>query len=78
MDARDVVIKILAEELDVDSASISEKARLEEDLGADSPNKIEIALGIEEEFGMEVPDAELARFRTVGDVVNYVSKMLKA
>lgn len=72
MDARDVVLKILAEELDADPDSISEKARLEEDLGADSPNKLEIALGIEEELGMKVPDSELAKFRTVGDVVNYV------
>lgn len=76
MNARDVVIRILAEELGAEPDSISEKARLEEDLGADSPSKLEIAIGIEEELGLKVPDRELGEFRTVGDVVSYVSRKM--
>ena len=69
MEIRDIVIEIVATELDVDT--VSEASSLDE-LGADSVHLVELALAVEERFGISVPDAALARFRTVEDLINYV------
>lgn len=69
MEIRDIVIEIVATELDVDN--ISEASSLEE-LGADSVHLVELALAIEERFGINISDAALGRFRTVDDLINYV------
>ena len=69
MKIRDMVIEVIATELDTDA--ISEGSSLDE-LGVESRHLLEIAMATEERFGIEVPDAALARFRTVDDVINYV------
>lgn len=71
MKIRDVVIEIIATELDIDT--IPESSSLDE-LGVDSPHLLELALAIEERFGITVPDAALCRFRTVEDVITYVQR----
>jgi acyl carrier protein len=78
MNIRDTVIQIVATELEADPGSITESISFVDDLGADSPHLLEIALAIEEQFGVKVPDAELASFRTVGDVVAYVQRNVSA
>ena len=70
---RDRVIEIVAREFDIDPLILSENSGLEE-LGADSPHLLELALGIEESFGIEIPDAILAGLRTVGDLINYIQQ----
>jgi acyl carrier protein len=46
--------------------------RLEGDLGLDSLSMIDIAVAAEEAFGIRIPDDDLERFVTVGDVADYV------
>ena len=42
------------------------------DLGADSLDEIEIIIFCEEEFGINIPDEDAAKLKTVLDCVNYL------
>ena len=52
-------------------------ARLVEDLGADSLDVVELIMAFEDEFGVTLPDEDIASMKTVGDVVNYINKLKK-
>lgn len=74
MTSRDAVIVTIVTEFDVEASRVSDDANLRDDLGATSPDLLELALAIEEQVGIQVPDAALAQFRTVADVVRYVDE----
>lgn len=63
---------ILAEQFDVDEDKISEDTDLQEDLGADSLDVVDLLMSIEDEFEIEVPDDEIEDLKTVGAIVNYI------
>ena len=50
---------------------------LEDDLFADSIDKVSIIMGIEEEFEVDILDSEMDEIETVGDLVDHVTKALK-
>ena len=68
------VKKVLAKQLRRPEESITVESRIMQDLGADSLNILMLLMTIEEDFGIKVPDEELADFQTVGDVVSYLEK----
>jgi acyl carrier protein len=70
----DKVRDMIAEQLQVDVASIKAESRLVEDLKADSANVMVLILELESEFGIEVEDEIILRLKTVGDVVKYIEK----
>ena len=45
---------------------------LQEDLGADSLDVVDLLMSIEDEFGVEVPDDEIENIKTVGSLVSYI------
>ncbi|MDY6796835.1 MAG: acyl carrier protein [Actinomycetota bacterium] len=49
---------------------------LQEDLEADSLDLVELAIMMEEEFGVEIPDDQLGEIRTVGDTVELIQAKL--
>jgi len=63
---------IIAKQLDLDPESITMESRLVEDLKADSLDVVELIMDMEQEFDLEIPDEELPKVQTVGDIVNYV------
>ena len=65
------IVKLLAEQLHVDPATIKPETRLLEDLKADSANLMMLIMDMETELGMSVEDDALMRMKTVGDVVAY-------
>ena len=65
---------MIAEQLQVDVASIKPESRLVEDLKADSANVMVMILELESEFGIEVEDDVILGLKTVGDVVSYIEK----
>ncbi len=71
------VKKVLAKQLRRPEEGITAESRIMEDLGADSLNILMLLMTIEEDFGIKVPDEELAVFKTVGDVVSYLEKQAK-
>ncbi len=64
---------IICEQYEIDEDEVTLETHLE-DLNFDSLDMIEIAMDIEDEFHVEVPDAALAKFVTIGDIVNFLEK----
>lgn len=44
-----------------------------DDLDVDSLSMVEVAVAAEERFGVRIPDADLAKLKTVGDAVSYIA-----
>ena len=63
---------ILAEQFDVEEDKITVDTDLQEDLGADSLDVVDLLMSIEDEFEVEVPDEEIENIKTVGALVNYI------
>jgi len=74
----DRVKMIVIDLLGVEAAKITEQARFVEDLGADSLNTIELAMGFEEEFNVEIVDADAKKLLTVGEAVTFIDSKIKA
>ena len=68
--------RLISENLGVDETEITSNANIEHDLGADSLDRVELVMMIEEEFEIEVADAEAEDIKTVKDAVDYVTKQL--
>ena len=63
---------ILAEQFDVEEDKITADTDLQEDLGADSLDVVDLLMSIEDEFVVEVPDEEIENIKTVGALVSYI------
>jgi acyl carrier protein len=55
----DRVIRVLVDALSVESSDIVPTAKLQEDLGAESIDFLDIVFRLEQEFGIEIPTEEL-------------------
>ena len=64
---------MIAENLGVNEDTITEASSFKDDLGADSLDLFELAMALEDEFGIEIPTEDLEQIATVGDVVDYIS-----
>ena len=67
------VREIVAEQLERDVNEVTNAASLIDDLGADSLDIVELVMKMEEEFGIEIPDEEAEKIKTVNDVVQYIT-----
>ncbi|CAN5661989.1 acyl carrier protein [soil metagenome] len=54
------------------------ESKLSDDLGLDSLDTVEVTLGLEEKFGIDIDDSELEDVETVGDAVNLIEKKISA
>jgi acyl carrier protein len=72
------VKEIIINELGVDAEKVTPEASFVEDLGADSLDTVELVMAFEEEFGMEIPDEEAEKLRTVGDAIAYIQNNAQA
>ena len=70
----DKVKEIIVEQLGVAEDSITTEASFIDDLGADSLDIVELIMALEEEFDIEIPDADAEKIVTVGDVVEYIKE----
>lgn len=68
------VRKVICEQLSVTEGEVSEDKRFQEDLNADSLDVVELIMALEEEFGIEIPDDDVANMKSVGDVTSYVAE----
>lgn len=63
---------LIVEQLDVDASLVTMDTDFMKDLEADSLDAVEIILGVEEEYGIEIPDDIAENFTKVSDIVKYV------
>ena len=68
------VKKIIVDLLQVSEDNVTLESHFIDDLGADSLDLVELIMGIEEEFNIEIPDGEAEKVVTVGDVVEYIKR----
>jgi len=68
------VKKVILDKLEVKEEQIVEGASFTTDLGADSLDRTELIMGLEDEFKVEIPDSVSEKFQTVGDVVKFLSE----
>ncbi len=68
----ETVKKMIAKQLKVDEASITENSRLVEDLKADSANVMVMIMDLEDNYGIIIEDDQIMNLKTVGDVVKYI------
>ena len=71
---KDRVQAIVVEQLGVKPEQITPEAKFIEDLGADSLDTVELVMGLDEEFGNEIPDEEAEKLVTVGDVISFIEE----
>ena len=74
MAALEKVTEIIVEQLGVKPEEVTQEASFVDDLGADSLDTVELVMAFEEEFGVEIPDEDAEKIRTVGDAVKYIDE----
>ena len=72
----DRVKKIIVDMLGVKPEDVVPEASFVDDLGADSLDTVELVMALEEEFDIEIPDADAEKVVSVGDVVDYIKDHL--
>jgi acyl carrier protein len=70
--------QVAAEVLSVDTDAVTEQARFKEDLDADSLDLVELVMGLEERFDIQVPEEDLEGVTTVGQAVDLVLAKVSA
>lgn len=68
----DKVKEIIVEQLGVEADQIKLESNFIDDLGADSLDTVELIMSFEEEFGVEIPDTDAEKIKTVKDVLDYI------
>lgn len=68
----DKVREIIVDQLDVDADKVTNGANIQDDLGADSLDVVDLVMSLEEEFDIEIPDEAVEGIKTVGDIVKYI------
>ena len=71
-EALDTVREVAVEVLSVEPDQVIEAARFKEDLDADSLDLVELVMGLEERFDIEVPEDDLEGVTTIGQAVDLV------
>ncbi|HPD19380.1 MAG: acyl carrier protein [Candidatus Goldbacteria bacterium] len=69
---KDVVVA----QLGVDPSEVKPEASFVDDLGADSLDTVELVMALEEEFGIEIPDEEAEKIKTVGEAIEHIKAKL--
>lgn len=71
------VKKVVVEQLDIDPNKVHLDATFANDLGADSLDRVELVMALEEEFGIEISDEKAESLATVGDAIKFIETLEK-
>jgi acyl carrier protein len=77
MDIESRVSAVLKKTLLLEQEQIVPGALLVDDLGVSSLDRFELLMGLEEEFGMDVPEQDQDKMKSVGDIIHYIKSHLK-
>ncbi len=72
------VKQIIVDQLGVEPSEVTPAASFVDDLGADSLDRVELVMALEETFGVEIPDEDAEKISTVQDAVDYIQKNAKS
>ncbi|MBA4029655.1 MAG: acyl carrier protein [Planctomyces sp.] len=68
------VIAIVSEQLSIAKEDVKLESSFIDDLKADSLDVVELVMEFEDEFGIQIPDEDYEKIKTVGDAVKYISE----
>ena len=71
------VKEIVAEIAECEISEVNDQTNLEETLGMDSLDRVELLMEIEKEFGITIPDDDADKVITTKDCVDLVEKLKK-
>jgi len=71
------VKKVVVEQLGVAEGEVTKASSFVDDLGADSLDTVELVMALEEAFGLEIPDEDAEKIKTVGDTVSFIMQHAK-
>ena len=66
--------EIIADVLNVDPNEVTMETTFADDLGADSLDVVDMLMSLEDEFDVEIPDDQIEKIHTVGDLVSYIEE----
>jgi acyl carrier protein len=72
MDYFERIVQIIAEELNIETDTLTMETHITDDLNADSLDAMEVILKIEEEFDVEIPDDIVQTIQTIADLVEFL------
>ena len=67
---------IIIEKFGVSESEVTSEANFTNDLSADSLDRVELIMEIEDEFGISIPEDAAEKIATVGDAVKFVEEMV--
>lgn len=70
----DKIKEIVIEQLGVEEDIVTPDANIQDDLGADSLDIVDLIQTIEDEYDLSIPDEAVESIKTVGDIATYVEK----
>ena len=72
------IIKIVAEQLDVEQKDVKASSSFIDDLGADSLDSVELVMALETEFDIEISDEDAEKITTVQLAIDHISSSTKS
>ena len=72
------VIDIVVEELAVDRKDVKPESSFIENLNADSLDTVELVMRLEEEFDLEIPEADVEKIKTVQAAVDFINSKIES
>ena len=77
-DIESKVKDLISQQLEVSAERLKPEASFIDDLKADSLAVVELVLALEQEFGIEIPEEDTERIKTVGDAISYIKDHAKS
>ena len=72
MELNDKVMKLVSEATKVELSNIKPDTSFIDDLNLDSLDMVELMMKMEDEFGIEIPEEDTEKLKTIKDVTNYL------
>ncbi len=69
--------EVICRYVELDPNSLTEETNIRSELGLNSLDLINIAVAIEDEFDVEIPDREVANLETLGDAIKIIEKYME-
>lgn len=68
----DKIKDLIVDQLDVEESKVTMDTNIQDDLGADSLDIVDLIMAVEDEFEVKIEDEDVENLKTVGDIVNYI------
>ena len=68
----DKIKDMIVDQLDVEADEVTMDANIQEDLGADSLDIVDLIMAVEDEFEVKIDDDVSENIKTVGDIVKFI------